>query len=278
MKCSQFHEQAAAYALDALPEDERLACAAHLADEGPHEGCEALLQRFEHAVGRLGELVTSSETPDRVWSAIEQRIGAASAQSARPTRWREATAWALAAAALFAALYVQRGADQRVARLEREQSTIEQSLANTSERLASVEVARQECASALAKLGDRGLLAREAVSFLQHPATEVTPLAPAGARPYRATALYNPETKRALVVSSGIEPVEGKDFELWVIAGKEAPKPAGFLRFDASGVALGEFDPTLLTGGKPGAFAISLEPAGGRPTPTEVVLLGKLQG
>ena len=104
-------------------------------------------------------------------------------------------------------------------------------------------------------------------------------MAAAGARPYKATALYNPKTQRAVVVSSSVEHIEGKDYELWVIAAAgEAPKPAGFLRFDASGVSIGEFDATLLTGKPPAALAVSLEPLGGRPTPTEVVLIAKLQG
>jgi anti-sigma-K factor RskA len=97
-------------------------------------------------------------------------------------------------------------------------------------------------------------------------------------RPFRATALYNATQKRALAISTSMQPVAGKDYELWVIAGNAPPKPAGFLRFDASGVAVGEFDAALLRETSPDALAISLEPAGGGPTPTDVILLAKLRG
>jgi anti-sigma-K factor RskA len=270
MKCSEFHELAAAFTLDALSEEERLACAHHLEAEAPHEGCEALVARYQRTVDALSSLHGRSAPPPSIWRAIEARI------TAPKRRWREPTAWALAAAALLAGLWMR---NQGVEHAQRERDTMEEALANTSDKLASVEAARQECTSALAQLAGRGALGRDAVSLLEHPATKLTPLAPASAQPYRATALYNPETKRALVVSGTMQPVAGKDFELWVIAaGETAPRPAGFLRFDSSGVALGEFDPSLLTGKQPAAFAVSLEPAGGSPAPTEVVLLGKPQG
>jgi anti-sigma-K factor RskA len=273
MKCSEFHDVAAAFALDALVEGERLACEHHLAQEGPHEGCPELVARYERALDALVVLHPKVTPPASIWAAIEARIGK---HAPRPVRWREPLAWALAAAALLAGLWMR---DRGVETARRERGAMEEALANTSGKLASVEAARQECSSALAQLAERGAIGRDAVSLLEHPATRLTPLAPAGTQPYRATALYNPETKRALVISGTMPPVEGKDYELWVIAaGETAPRPAGFLRFDASGVALGELDASLLAGKRPAAFAISLEPAGGRPTPTEVVLIGKLQG
>ncbi|HEY6876416.1 MAG TPA: anti-sigma factor [Polyangiales bacterium] len=273
MKCSQFHELAAGYALDALQEDERIACAEHMAHEGPHEGCEELLRRYERTASALSRLWPVRAPSPAIWSAIEARLGKRSG-----ARWREPAAWALAAAALLAGVWLRGQAVERAQHSERERDSMEQALANTSDRLTSAEGARKECTDALAQLTGRGALGRDAVSMLEQPDTRLTPLSPAGARPYRATALYNPKTKRAVVVSGTIQPIAGRDFELWVIAAGEAPRPAGFLRFDPSGIALGEFDATLLAGKPPAAFAVSLEPAGGRPTPTEVVLLGKIQG
>lgn len=270
MRCSEFHELAAAYALDALAEEERVACLHHLEHEDPHEGCEALLLRYERTVGALSTLHAPVEPPSSLWRSLEARI----LPARRP--WREPLAWALAAAGLLAGLWLR---SEGVEHAERERDAMEDALANTSNELAGVEVARKECAAALALLTAQGTLGREAVSLLEHPATKLTTLAPAGAQPYRATALYNAERKQALIVSSSMQPVAGKDFELWVIAaGESTPRPAGFLRFDASGVALGELDRALLGGPTPAAFAVSLEPAGGRPTPSEVVLLGKVEG
>jgi anti-sigma-K factor RskA len=270
MKCAEFQEVAAAYALDALPEDERLACVHHLEHEGPHEGCEALVARYEHTVDALAALTPTRNPSRAIWGAIEARIA-----STPGHQWREPLAWAVAAIALISGLWLRSDSADRA---QRERNAMEQALANTSERLASTEAARKDCKSVLSQLANHTSLGRDAVSLLEHPATKLTPMQPAGSQTYRATALYNPETKRALIVSGTVKPVAGKDYELWVIAtGETVPRPAGFLRFDPSGVALGELDPELLRG-SPAAFAVSLEPAGGRPTPTEVVLLGKLQG
>lgn len=279
MNCTEFHEVAAAYALDALDEPERLAAVAHLEHEGPHEGCEELVARHERTAARLARALDPVPVPRRLWALIEARLGLADANLVKLTpgasRWREGLAWAAAAAALLGALYTHQTALRTADEASHERGTLEESLANTSERLASIEAARSECANALRSLQEQSVRAREAVALLELPTTEVTPMGPAGAQTYRATALYNAGVKRALVVSTSIPKIEGKDYELWVIAGSDAPKPAGFVRFDASGVAVGEFDAALLAQ-KPAAFAISLEPAGGRPVPTEVVLVGKL--
>ncbi|MET0287846.1 MAG: anti-sigma factor [Polyangiales bacterium] len=273
MKCSEFHELAAAYALDALGEDERLACVHHLEAEAPHEGCEALAARYERTVDAMSALHGKSAPSPSVWRAIEARI------APRRIQWREPTAWALAAAALLGIVWMRERGVDGAQRAERQLHQSEQAHTSTSEKLAQEELARRECELALELLTRRATLERDAVSLLENPATKLTPMLPAGAQPYRATALYNPASKRALIISSTISEVKGQDFQLWVIAaGETAPRPAGFLRFDASGVALGEFNPALLGDKPPAAFAVSLEPLGGRPTPTEVVLLGKLQG
>jgi anti-sigma-K factor RskA len=305
MNCAEFHELAPAYALDALPEEERLAALRHLRDEGPHDGCEALVARYERAVDTLGLALPPVPVPPSLWRVIETRLGFSSLGSraqgrastragadviALPqrgrleptTRWREGLAWATAAAALLGALWSHQTASHTagsVAQEQRQRAQVEQSLAATSGQLAAAESARQECSRALAQLTRESTLGRDAVALLEQPDTKVTAMSPAGAQTYRATALYNAASKRAVVISTSMKPVPGKDYELWVIASGpgQAPQPAGFVRFDAGGVAIGELDATLL-GRTPAAFAVSLEPVGGRPTPTEVVLLGKLEG
>jgi len=306
MKCSEFHDVAAAYALDSLSEEERIACLRHLRDEGPHEGCEALLDRYDRVVDQLSAAVHRTDVRPSLWRALELRLGLASsadvgardggardgdvrdgeahdnvtslAQQRERTRvrFRESMAWAAVAAALLGALWSHQTSQQLVRNTEQQRTRAEQALANTNTQLANVDAARSECSAALAVLSQRRELGRDAVSLLEDPATQVAPMAPAGAQTYKATALYNAKTQRAVVISSSVQPVEGKDYELWVIAAGQAPKPAGFLRFDESGVSIGEFDASLLSGATPAALAVSLEPAGGRPTPTEVVLIAKL--
>jgi anti-sigma-K factor RskA len=223
-----------------------------------------------------------------LWRIIEARLGLGAAGATvqgmgtrlapQPSRLREGLAWAAAAAALLGALWSHQTAQKTASSAQRERSVMEESLANTSGQLASAEAARKACATALAQLTQQGAFGREAVSMLEQPATKLAPFGPAGTQTYRATALFNPETKRAVVISTTVPRIEGKDYELWVIAAGQAPVPAGFLRFDPSGVAIGEFDSALLRGATPAALAVSLEPLGGRPTPTEVVLVAKLSG
>ncbi|HEX5657699.1 MAG TPA: anti-sigma factor [Polyangiales bacterium] len=273
MNCTEFHDLAAAYALDALSEDERLACVHHLEAEGPHEDCEALVLRYERTVDALSQLHGKRTPEPALWGAIEARIGAS-----KP-RWREPTAWALAAAALLAGVWTRNADKQGIEHVQRERQVIEEALANTSDKLASTEAAREECSRALLRVTNAAGLARIAASYLENPNTKLTTLAPTATQPYAATVLYNPDAKRALIVSGTMQPAVDKDYELWVIAaGETTPRPAGFLRFDADGIAIGEFGPDLLRGKPPAAFAVSIEPRGGSPTPTEVVLLGKLQG
>jgi anti-sigma-K factor RskA len=300
MKCSEFQDLAAAYALDALSEEERLACERHLVDEGPHEGCDALLLRYDRVTNALSAGVPRAQVTPALWRAIETRIDVATrdnvvaldsslthsrarvdgkrGRASSTKRWREGLAWAAAAAALLGALWSHQTSQELVHNTARERTRAELALASTNAELAGTRIARAECSAALLLLTERIDLRRDAVSLLEDPATQIAPMAPAGAQTYRATAMYNPKTRRALVLSSSVKQLEGKDYELWVIAAGEAPKPAGFMRFDESGVSIGEFDAALLQGKTPAALAISLEPTGGRPTPTEVVLIAKLQG
>ncbi|MET0343361.1 MAG: anti-sigma factor [Polyangiales bacterium] len=271
MKCSEFHEQAAAYALDALDDDEARACAVHLAEEGPHEECVWLVARYAGVVARLAESLADEPVAPSVWHAIAARIGA-SAPRRLLQRTTTVIALAAAAAALLVALSTRH--DAQVAR--RRLAETNSQLTSSGGALARAESERLACAALLQRATDSSALARDAVSLLEDGATRLTPMTPSGARQVRAVALYNPVKKRALAVSSTVQPIDGKDYELWVIAAGAPPKPAGFLRFDGRGVALGEFDAALLAQGRPSALAISLEQAGGAPAPTEVLMIAKL--
>jgi anti-sigma-K factor RskA len=50
------------------------------------------------------------------------------------------------------------------------------------------------------------------------------------------------------------------------------------MQASAGGTAAGEVDRVLLREGPPDALAVSLEPAGGSPSPTQVVLVGRVAG
>ena len=77
-------------------------------------------------------------------------------------------------------------------------------------------------------------------------------------------------------VAAGLpEAPAGKAYQLWAIAGNNAPVSAGVFSVDASGTG------SLSVRPLPGvttvdAFAVTLEPAGGLPAPSgEMYLLGK---
>jgi anti-sigma-K factor RskA len=84
-------------------------------------------------------------------------------------------------------------------------------------------------------------------------------------------------TAGGLLVAQGLPPApEGKVYELWAIAGKGAPVPAGVFAVDAKGAGSLRVPP-LQAGEDLDTFAVTLEPAGGVPAPTgSMYLVGKL--
>lgn len=294
MNCAEFKEQVAAYALGALEPDEQAACDAHLAQPGPHQGCEQALAQARQTAARMTALLPPAKPGPDLWKRIEQRVAAeAPAPSAsnvvplRPRRpWREAVAWGLAAAA-GAAFFVttgQLGAAQRevaardlqLAQLKTEKGD---ALANVQSSAASL----ADCRKAVESLQQGGAIQRDALALMDLPGTKMVRLAPVKGQTAQGTALVNLAENRALLVSAALSPQPGKDYELWILRGKGKkmkPIPAGLVRFSAEGVALAEFDRSVLGEGKPAALAVSLEPKGGSTTgaPSTVLMAGAVAG
>ncbi len=86
--------------------------------------------------------------------------------------------------------------------------------------------------------------------------------------------LWSPDAKKAVLYASGLpRPPAGKDYQLWVIEG-QTPRSEGVFPVDAQGRATHVL-PEVPAPGNVGAFAVTLEPAGGVPQPTgAMVLLG----
>ncbi len=256
MTCAEFKELAAVLALGALDPAERAAAEAHLA-EASHEGCFEALQQASTGVEALARTLPSPRPPAAIWSAIEARV--APRQGFGP---REAIAWTAAAAA--ALLLFAGGARER--RLH-------------AEAVAGVEREKQQCLGELSSLRGEAEAQRSAIALLQSPTTQVVSFAaqPTGGG-LGARALIDVAARKGMVLSSALLPRAGKDFELWIIRGKEAPVPAGLLRAGQSGTVLASIDPQLLAGGAD-ALAVSVEPLGGSPSgaPTgDIVLVGAL--
>jgi anti-sigma-K factor RskA len=103
---------------------------------------------------------------------------------------------------------------------------------------------------------------------------------PQGEQALRARVTYDPASRRAVVVFENLKAPAGHDYQLWGIHGA-ATANLGVIKTDRTGRAMIHLenagDPATLI-----AFAVSLEPAGGSPTPAApsgpVVMLGKLGG
>ena len=74
MTCEQFTEMAPAYALAVLDETERTACARHVAQSGPHRGCQDAVAEARQVTARLAAAVPARAPSPGLWRAIEARI------------------------------------------------------------------------------------------------------------------------------------------------------------------------------------------------------------
>ena len=258
----------AGFALESLDPADRARLNEHL-DQGC-EVCEAALREFGGTTLLLASAAPAAQ-PDpglreRVLSAAralaapaEPRAGAGRVIELgrrRFPRWT-ALAWGAAAALAIAVGLMGREA----VRLGRELEDGRRRFAELERRL-DEEQRWQEVVSA--------------------PGARLAVIAPtaAGAHELRGRATYDPATRRAVLVFENVQAPAGRDYELWAIRGA-APRALGLIKPDASGRAVMRLedagDPATLN-----AFAVSLEPAGGAPTPDAptgpVVMLGKLGG
>jgi len=185
---------------------------------------------------------------------VDQMIGAATSMSTRerPRRsfWPAVLTGTMAAglAALVAGLLVSAGYHQRLEGLQREAAALR------------TELDRQQ-----AILG-----------ILRDPATQVVALEGLKPSPEAKGRVMWHEQAGGLFVASGLPPVqEGKTYQLWAIAGRNPPVPAGVFNVDPSGT--GSLRVAPLPGvSRVDVFAVTLEPTGGLPAPSgEMYLAGK---
>jgi anti-sigma-K factor RskA len=269
-------ELCAAHALGSLDEADRERLERHLAAGCPE--CEAALADFSAGTVLLAASAPaaqpSARLKERVLAAVhaeetramQEATGRGTGQArdrrrpAKPPRRYVAAAfygWA-AAACLAAAVFL---------------------FARTTWRLrAEVDASRE----VIAGLEERLLQEETWARVVNSPSARVAVLTPtpAGNADLRARAMVDPATRRAVIVFAHFEAPSGRDYELWAIRGT-APTSLGVVKADASGTAIVRIedigDPATLN-----ALAVSLEPAGGSPTPTAptgpVVMLGALGG
>jgi anti-sigma-K factor RskA len=118
----------------------------------------------------------------------------------------------------------------------------------------------------------------ETLSLLSAPQTRVIRLAGLSPSPSAsAYLLWNAKAQGGALLTSGLPQIPGnRVYELWAIAGKEPPMPAGIFEVDEAGRAFLRLPP-LPRAKRFDKFAVTDEPAGGVPKPTGPMhLLGSL--
>jgi anti-sigma-K factor RskA len=264
--CAVFKERVWAQALGALSAEERQESEAHLASSVVHQGCREALARAEATVVLLPQSLAPVSPGRETWRAIE--AGMESAAQEPVPGWSGRLGWAVAAVAAAALLWVGFKRSELATQLAAGQQQIAQLKAKGEQFDA--------CRRDLSLARDRSDRERQVVALLELPATQVVTLAAQSGLPYRAQAVVNGAEKRAAVVASALAPQIGKDFELWLIRGKDKI-PAGLLHGDSQGNLIATVEPKLMAAGAPDAFAVTLERSGGVPQPEgPIVLLGSI--
>ena len=254
MTHEELRELGAAYALDALDAQERAAVERHLID---CEGCRAEIDTLREVAALLA-LATPAVDPARI-AALRRRVMADAshvrpiiaareeASSFPPRRpvWRQASTW-LAAASLFVAVVAGAGWIEA-----------------TGERA--------ELAHALARTNDT-LAARDSVlSAFLGPMVHVVSLSDGENKAPQARVFWNHTKHQFIVTAFHVPPApSGKTYQLWAIRNGKAPISMGTFDSDASGRALAILPVgNISEAGYIDNCALTLEPAGGSPQPTE---------
>jgi anti-sigma-K factor RskA len=244
-------EQAAdVYALGALDGAELAEFEAHLAS-----GCSACAERLREtceALALMPRSLPQVAPPPTLRARVLERVAAERPQVSAPVALRPGrrggrvlwwAGWAGLAAA--AALLVTVNAQLNTTRRE-------------------IQALQNRVATLQTELAER----EETVRFLSDPSVRYVSLG--GLKPTpeaSAWLLWNPSTRRGLLLARGLPAAPaGKAYELWALAGAQ-PVPAGVFTVDATGRALLRL-PALPPDQTFDAFAVTLEPAGGVPTPT----------
>lgn len=229
------HTLAGAYALNALPDEERQFFERHLA---ACAACRAEVSELQETAAQLG--MASAQVPptavrDRVLAAIDvTRQLPPAAPHIQDARRKPSPRWLAPVAACLVLAVV--ALSVTVAVLDR--------------RLRGVE-------------GDPAAIA--AVLGAEDLQTAVLDMGAAPAGRF----LYSPQLDRGVLVAHGMpDPGEEQTYELWTVH-NGTPVPAGLFRPDRSGTAV-----TVIEGTVRGAevIAVTVEPAGGSPAPTGDIL------
>jgi anti-sigma-K factor RskA len=113
---------------------------------------------------------------------------------------------------------------------------------------------------------------QSAIALMSAPDTAEISLAGQGTfSTANGKAYIDPQSSRVVLVVQHLQALtDEKTYQAWIIT-DDGPKNAGTFRVGDAGMWIGWLDAPFAAGGKIG---VSLEPAGGSPQPTQVVLVG----
>jgi anti-sigma-K factor RskA len=246
----QFAEDLSLYALGTLQGEERAALERHLQE------CASCRQELEFLRGDTALLALSTAGPKPPARARQRLMDAVLREPRRTVIGRRKPWWALVpsfAAAVMAAAAVF---------FWMENTKLQRDLADLEQRSAQQRVELQRAREIVATL-----TATDAMTVTLVAAE--TPPQPQG------KVMYVKDRASLIFLASNMPmPPSQKMYELWLIPMKGAPMPAGMFKPDAHGSAM-VINPPLPAGMEAKAFAITIEPEAGSPTPTmPIVMMG----
>lgn len=258
----EFLDLCAAQALGALDEADRVRFEELLREGG--ESHAKILAELTNAAAQMAYTAPAVAPPPALKARVLAALGERPAPSARIIPLRPERSWwpvamtGWAAAAVFALLFFARA---RVADdLRREMAALEMERTQLVGELTEEKAWAASMASPAAR-----------VAFLA--ATPEVAAQPNG------WALFDPDSRRAIVVLENMTPSAESDFELWAIEGG-TPRSLGVIAVDASGRAVVRLTDAADPSAQLAAFAVSREAKGGSPDKRApagpVILVGAL--
>jgi anti-sigma-K factor RskA len=144
----------------------------------------------------------------------------------------------------------------------------------TNDQLAQIQQTNTTLAESQVQLTRQVDEATDLLAILTQPATQKITLngIPGKSPQSSATVVWNPETQQALLQQAALPaPPAGKQYQMWAIIDGQ-PVDAGVFAYGEAWQSLKSIT------GTPAAFAVTLEPTGGSPSPTpeEMYVLGEV--
>lgn len=253
MSHEPFEAHVATYALGALDGEERAQFEGHLA--GGCSACATSVRELCETIADVARDTAPMIPPAHVKTGLMRRVAAAGSSRSgrwRWLRWALATAAAVVGASAFIAGLVASRYEARIGSMARETAAIR------------ADLRRQD-----AMLRDRLAVSQAVIDLLLDPATRVVALRGLGPNPEAVGRVVWHDTGGGHLFVANLPPAPaGKTYELWTFS-EGQPRPAGVFKVDGSQRASQPVPPVRSVQ----AFAVTLEPDGGVPTPTGPIVL-----